>query len=1030
MDLSFTTDFDPALLNWDVDEVNNARLSNQNGHQLLSGDDGKQKNVTSPAVLAAINAALPKSDHLEHFNHHIVRSSDTLAGSKRTAHTAGLGQAGQTSNNPVSILDDSISQTQFYHTIPSSTDATTTVINEAQNLYHHNVNTGMDNRSHTPTQRQNSYQVSQSGTSVSGVVSVQTTNKESSSAIQGEQHQRLMQQQLRTPLHVQLDGANNPCWNLQDSSPNNLSGNIGAPSSAQHMFPPTYFLPGMVPCDVSQTHINSQTSSNTKQQGINVVGGAPKPKVDKLNPTSATSHTSNITQSALIALQQHHNQLNGNTPVNPWVQQVPQYQTQPQSIAQISNINPIPNPECTLTHQTLAAQNLQHSQMSSNSGVLDASMSHGTSNMSGHHQSIHPISGGGYGSSLQSSLQTGSSTTTTTNDTSESATASVSVGRETGQEHQQISQLAPMQFITTNSYIDRGVSSLNDSGNNSGTGMTEQKPKQKHSQKPQTKPKKKARKSKKHPGQPKNGDTSPPFYLFDAPCELRTNFIQAQRLNNITVVEDNNAYHYGMAVNGFHPQLNAQANPTIQPTTKGRNLTSPEHVVLLDGRHKNKLKQGNERNEREQQRAQKITELIDKLRMTMVNGGWKKNEMKSKYQTLSTCAAYVKHLIQETKKKEAAIEDAKANLAIRDQKREEEKSFQDSRSDPESVISSLTTSSACGGDKGQICDEPKDKEGCNTCMSSVKAISSSAGGGSDDNNNDNRSGSKKSDREEFIKNKGKTDNQSGSVDSCSMKDPKNRSSFQDISINNRCTSMSEISDSVPSSKGCSGSDSGDGSEEVDISEASSISSTAAVMSGGGSKEQENPHCIGKLDVREKTSLELDFELNYQEVFLASNVPQLIATQTGRIAICNEFFHRATGMSEQDVQRITIFSIVQAHKLSTLFELVATSLRRSNKPNSKDDKNDISNESLSPSKQSNDTYKTVTLPCISFPKGAKKSDENGDKSLCPLFMTVTFMSDDNPKNRCIHCILTEKGPEPGDIGHITTNVLKNMFNGDC
>jgi len=1035
MDLSLTTDFESALLNWDVDEVNNAPPSNQNHHHLLSGDDGKQKNVTSPASLTAINTtSLPAS----------LPPLHALAGSKRTAHTAGLDQAGSTTDSSVSILNDSISQSPFYHAIPSSSEATTAVNNAAQNLYHHDVNTAMDNRSHTHTQQQNSYQVSQhsntSGSSTSGTVNVQSAGKESSSAVQVEQQQRQMQQQC-TPQHVQLDGDRNPCWNLQNSSPNNLSGNIGASSSAPYMFPQTYFLPGMVSCDQSQNQINSQTSSSTKQQGINVVGGAAKSEVDNLNVTAAIPHTNNITQSALIALQQQHNRLNSNC-VTPWVQQIPQYQTQPQSVVQISNVNTISNPETTLTHQTLAAQNLQHSHMNSNNGILDPSMNNGTNNMSGLYQSIHHINGG-YGSSLQ----TGSSTTTTTNGTSESATASVSVGRETPQSHQQISQLAPMQFITTNSNNDRGVSSLNGSVNNSGTAMSERKSQQNESQ-PKSKANKKARKnkSKRNPRQPKarsESNTPPPFYLFDAPCELRTNFIQAQRLNNITVIEDNNAYHYGMAVNGFHPQLNAQANPPIQATAKSRNLPSPENVVLLDGRHKNKIKQGNERNEREQQRAQKITELIDKLRMTMVNGGWKKNEMKSKYQTLSTCAAYVKHLIQETKKKEAAIEEAKSNLAIRDQKREEENALQDSRSDPESVISSLTTSSACGGDKGQICDEPKEKEGCNTSMSSVKAVSSTS-----DENNNNCTGRRKDHTGGLTKNKGKLavvgeDNQSGSVDSCSTKDPKNRSSSQDISVNNRCSSMSEISDSNPSSKGCSGSDSGDGNtgssrvtlstkngtderEGEDSSEASSISSTAAVMSGGGSKEQESPNCIVNRTLVncEKTSLELDFELNYQEVFLASNIPQLIATQTGRIAICNDFFHKMTGMSEQDVQRITIFSIVQADKLSTLFELVATSLRRGN---SADNKNDASTESLPLSKPLNDTYRTVTLPCISFPKGVK--NENGD-DLCPLFMTVTFMSDVNPKNRCIHCILTEDGhAHGGKIGHITPNVLQNMFKED-
>jgi len=41
-----------------------------------------------------------------------------------------------------------------------------------------------------------------------------------------------------------------------------------------------------------------------------------------------------------------------------------------------------------------------------------------------------------------------------------------------------------------------------------------------------------------------------------------------------------------------------------------------------------------------------------------------------------------------------------------------------------------------------------------------------------------------------------------------------------------------------------------------------------------------------------------------------------------------------------------------------------------------------------------------------------------------------MSDENPRNRCIHCILTENGPTTsGKIGPITPKVLKKMFSGD-
>ena len=106
---------------------------------------------------------------------------------------------------------------------------------------------------------------------------------------------------------------------------------------------------------------------------------------------------------------------------------------------------------------------------------------------------------------------------------------------------------------------------------------------------------------------------------------------------------DSNDYHYGMAVKGFHPQVNAQSNHILPMsannvtvgTKNGVATLNGKPVQLLDARHKNKSKIGNERNEREQQRAQKITELIEKLRLTMVHGGWK-SEMKSKYQTLST----------------------------------------------------------------------------------------------------------------------------------------------------------------------------------------------------------------------------------------------------------------------------------------------------------------------------------------------------------------------------------------------------------
>ena len=146
--------------------------------------------------------------------------------------------------------------------------------------------------------------------------------------------------------------------------------------------------------------------------------------------------------------------------------------------------------------------------------------------------------------------------------------------------------------------------------------------------------KKKAGSNHNAKGSSNNQDETPPFYLFDAPCELRANFLQAQRRNDVTSFQDSNSFHYGMAVNGFHPQVNAQVNPIMPASLGAAVLPNGKLVEFIDGRHKHKRKIS-ERNEREQQRAQKITELIDKLRNTMEKGGWKV-EMKSKYQILST----------------------------------------------------------------------------------------------------------------------------------------------------------------------------------------------------------------------------------------------------------------------------------------------------------------------------------------------------------------------------------------------------------
>ena len=111
--------------------------------------------------------------------------------------------------------------------------------------------------------------------------------------------------------------------------------------------------------------------------------------------------------------------------------------------------------------------------------------------------------------------------------------------------------------------------------------------------------------------------THPPFLLFDAPIELRANFIASQRAHGFPILDDNNTIHY------HHP-----------PQFSHQQTFSPD-VHLVDGRHGG-IRNKRVKNEREQKRTQKITDLIDQLRDKMEEGGWKVGGTKSKYATLST----------------------------------------------------------------------------------------------------------------------------------------------------------------------------------------------------------------------------------------------------------------------------------------------------------------------------------------------------------------------------------------------------------
>jgi len=490
----------------------------------------------------------------------------------------------------------------------------------------------------------------------------------------------------------------------------------------------------------------------------------------------------------------------------------------------------------------------------------------------------------------------------------------------------------------------------------------------------------------------------PPFYLFDAPCELRTNFIASQRMHNLPISEDNNSFHYGMAVNGFHPQLNAQVNPVLP--LPGVTLP-PGTVQLVDARSKKNRKTGKERNEREQKRAQKITELIEKLRISMERGGWKV-EMKSKYHTLSTCADYLKHLVKDTKEKQDAVEKAKSDLEMKERKMEEA-----ARSDPESVTSSLTASTS------------------NSLRNKHSSIIRKRSSFPDDR----------------VSKKSKINDISSEESSSNGSQDSSGSSVNNISLHKISSNVSDITDS---NRGTS-SESGDRHkvvEKVNCPSTSSISSTAAVARGTA-REHGHADIVIKNKTplswirkgKETTSIDSEFELDYEEVFVSSNVPQLIATTAGRIVTCNHFFTKVTGLSKEEISRLTIFSIVQGDKLSNLFEMLGEALRcgsdnLENKTTAevKESRSSSSTATTSESESSESikrwNYAAMTLPCVSFPSRTHAGKIHHPN---PLYMTMTLMTDENPRKRCFHCILTDNPGTNGAIGFVTPELLAMLFN---
>lgn len=216
------------------------------------------------------------------------------------------------------------------------------------------------------------------------------------------------------------------------------------------------------------------------------------------------------------------------------------------------------------------------------------------------------------------------------------------------------------------------------------------------------------------------------------------------------------------------------------------------------------------------------------------------------------------------------------------------------------------------------------------------------------------------------------------------------------------------------------------SKMSDVHKVSESSSKSDNSDSNDSKSKVSSDKTSASEIKKKSREKI--QLDYEEVFMTSNVPQLIATSAGRIIKCtyliqnmtnyhlciimcfrilqnhialssdNHFFLKAIGLTEQELRYLTLFSIVQADQLSTLFETLGGALRgatssvakieSSYEPSKSMDSTDKDENSSSSSSQGTN-FSVISLPCIQFPARFRPVGSSEDKRILnKFFMTVS------------------------------------------
>ena len=227
------------------------------------------------------------------------------------------------------------------------------------------------------------------------------------------------------------------------------------------------------------------------------------------------------------------------------------------------------------------------------------------------------------------------------------------------------------------------------------------------------------------------------------------------------------------------------------------------------------------------------------------------------------CKDYVEHLIKTTKEKEEALEKAKADLMEKQKKQQEDKAANESRSDPESVMSSLTASSR------------------NTSSNSSSASIDDNDGKVKKEYEDMKKRKLVNENNEKISRQKLEPHQESSVDSKGheVSDIENNKQEKPTKVESNQSERNIDMTQTSSSE--------NGNEKKKFQEMKNMQTKQVSES-----EKDDDHkssdvsTFATINVTELTKqASQDMVLDYEQVFMSSNVPQLIATAAGRIVKC-------------------------------------------------------------------------------------------------------------------------------------------------